>query len=82
MYIGISKRLKVLGGLRIGVGKRLSGTGGLILLCCCAFINLFWYMILGCLWTIYGLGYLVYLPIKAIVNATKRKQEAEESAEV
>lgn len=81
MYIGFSKKLKALGGLRIGFGKRLSGAGGWILLCCCAVLNLFWYMILGCLWLMYGVGYLFYLPIKAIVNVIHKKHIAKRNTE-
>lgn len=82
MFIGFSKKLKVLGGLRIGFGKRLSGAGGWILLFCCAILNLFWDMILGCLWLMYGCAYLFYLPIKAIVNVINKKRIARENSEV
>lgn len=81
MYIGFSKRLKALGGLRIGFGKRVHGAGGWILFFLCAILNLYWYMILGCLWLFYGVGYLFYLPIKAIANVIKRKQIAKKNSE-
>lgn len=82
MYIGFSKKLKALGGLRIGFGKRFSGAGGWILLFCCAVLNLFWYMILGCLWLMYGTYYvLFYLPIKAVVSIIKKKQIAKKNSE-
>lgn len=81
MFVGFSKRLKALGGLRIGFGKRLHGAGGWILFFFCAILNLYWYMILGCLWLFYGVGYLFYLPIKAIANVIKRKQIAKKNSE-
>lgn len=81
MYIGFSKKLKALGGIRIGFGKRLHGAGGWILLCCIAILNLFWYMILGCLWLMYGCGFLVYLPIKAIANVIHKKRIAKKNTE-
>lgn len=67
MYIGFTKRLKALGGLRVGFGKRVSGATGAMLFCLAAIINLCWYMILGCVWLAYGAIWLMFiLPIKAI----------------
>ncbi len=75
MYIGFSKRLVALGGLRIGVGKRLSGATGWIVLIFLGMFYLMWYMMIACLWIFYGFGYLFfYLPFKGIVHLSEKKK--------
>lgn len=80
MYIGFSKKLKALGGLRIGVGKRMSGAGGLIFLIGIGIVYIYWYMFLACLWLIFGCCWLLCLPVNAIVKAVKKKQTAKRNS--
>ena len=60
MYVGFSKKLKRLSGIRIGAGVRIKGFMGLFVLCGIGIANLIWYSILACMWMIYGMFWLMY----------------------
>jgi hypothetical protein len=76
MYIGFSKTLIKLGGIRIGVGKRMKGSTGWIMLLFYGMLQVTWWMIVGTLWMMYGIGWLfVYLPIKGIINLYKKHRK-------
>ena len=82
MYIGFSKRLKRLSGIRIGAGYRISGFMGLFILLGIGMANLMWYSILACMWMLYGMFWLMYQmcvwifykPIKLLVKVIKSKK--------
>lgn len=75
MYIGFSKTLMRWGGIRIGVGTRAKGPMGLLMLLIFGMVQLCWWMIVGMLWLLYGLGYvLIYLPIKAVQKRSKKEE--------
>ena len=76
MYIGFSKTLMRLGGIRIGMGMRKKGTDGLFLLFLFGMIQLCWWMIVGMLWLLYGVGYvLIYLPIQGVKKLLKKDEK-------
>lgn len=75
MYVGFSKKLKALGGMRLHIGGR--GRKGIIMLGIYGILYLYWYMFLACLWMMYGAGYLMfYLPYKGIRAAVRNKKAA------
>lgn len=82
--------MKGLSGVRLHIGKRVSGIGGCMLLLCIGMVNLIWFTILGTLWLMYGVIWLTYkffylcfyLPIKAIIKAVKKRQRAKRDDEV
>ena len=82
MYIGFSKRLKSLSGIRIGAGYRIHGVMGIFILCGIGIANLIWYSILACMWMIYGMFWLMYQmcvwifykPVYYLVKAIKSKK--------
>lgn len=70
MYISIGRRLRGLGNVRIG--HRLKGSGAFVFICIYWLLNFYWFLLLGTLWLMYGMGYvLFYLPIKGIVKLVK-----------
>ena len=76
MYVSIGRSLRNLGKVRICTGFRLRGWSAAIMLFLYAMIYLCWYMLLGTLWLMYGIGYLfVYLPIKGIIKLSKQHKE-------
>lgn len=81
MFISIGRRLRGLGGVRVGI--RMSGSKGCfyvgLFLCINAFIYLFWYTMLATFWLMYGMCYLFfYLPIKGIIKLCKKKKMEKE----
>lgn len=82
MYIGFTTKLKHMSHFRIGAGVRMRGSKGWLLFCLFAILNLYWYMILGCLWMMYGCFLMFYLPIRAIVKTIKKRQIAKKNAMV
>lgn len=85
MYLSIGRRLRGLGKIRIGAGFRMKGWTAAIMIFVYAMVYLCWYMMLGTLWLLYGIGYLfIYLPIKGIVKLcktySKKKQRADAAA--
>lgn len=83
MYLSFGRRLRGLGGFRFGVGVRMKGWTGALMTFMYAMLYLLWYMLLGTLWLIYGLGYVCYyLPAKYLVKYckdSKRKKEIEDA---
>lgn len=74
MYIGFSKTLMRLGGIRIGIGMRKKGAEGLFFLFLFGMVQLCWWMIVGMLWLLYGVGYMfIYLPIKGVKKLLKKE---------
>ncbi len=73
--VGFRKTLFKLGKWRFGIGYSTRGATGIIMLCVFGIFNLMWYMILGCLWIIYGVIWLFFiLPMKAIFKLIKNKK--------
>ena len=71
--VGFHRTLLKMGKWRFGIGFRMKGATGIIMLCIYGMMNLMWYMILGCCWLIYGMCYLMFfLPIRAIYRACKK----------
>ena len=76
MRIGFHKTLLKLGKWRFGIGYSSRGGLAWVVLFIYGFLNLFWYMTLGCLWLCYGMCYLMfYLPIKGIIKLCNRNKE-------
>ena len=76
MYLSFGRTLRGLGKIRIGAGFRMKGPTAWIMLIVYGLLYMCWYMILGTLWLMYGMGYLFfYLPIKGIVKLCKKRQE-------
>ncbi len=76
--VGFYRTLLRMGAFRFGVGYSTRGVTGILMLCMFGIFNLMWYMVLGCLWIIYGVIWLVFvLPVKAIkkIRATKETEE-------
>lgn len=72
MYIGFSKTLVRWGGIRIGVGKRMRGAAGVAMLLIYAMLQFCWWLCVGTLWLLYGVGYVcIYLPVKLIAKAVR-----------
>lgn len=76
------RTLRRWGAFRIGLGFRMKGATGWIMLLCLAMVQMMWYILLGTLWMLYGFGYLFfYLPIKWIcsrVRSSAHKKKAPE----
>lgn len=71
MYISIGRKLKGLGNVR--VCHRLKGSNAFVFLCIYWLLNFYWFLLLGMLWLMYGVGYvLFYLPIKGIIKLVKK----------
>ena len=82
MYLSFGRRLRGLGGVRFGVHKRVSGGAAAVMLFVYCMMYLMWYMLLGTLWLMYGLGYVCYyLPAREIVKFSKKKKREKEVAE-
>ena len=84
MFISFGQKLRGLGKVRVGF--RLNSSKGCFYAClfgCMnAFIYLFWYLMLGVFWLMYGMCYLLfYLPIKGIVKLCKKEQQKKKIAE-
>ena len=76
MYVSFGHKLKSLGGVRIGYNYR--GKKAWYFLLVFGFLQLLWYFMLGSLWLMYGMGYvLFYLPAKGISNLRKKKKIAD-----
>lgn len=76
MYLGFGRRLRTLGGVRLFAGVRLKGATAAFLFFFIAIIRLYWYIMLGMLWMIYGFGYLCfYLPVRGIVSLCKKRKK-------
>lgn len=70
MYISIGRKLKGLGNVR--VCHRLKGSNAFVFLCIYWLLNFYWFLLLGTLWLMYGIGYvLFYLPINGIIKLVK-----------
>ena len=70
------KTLFKLGKWRFGIGYSSKGGKAWIVLFLYSILNLYWWMLIGCLWLCYGMFYLIfYLPIKGIVKLCNRKKE-------
>lgn len=82
MYITIGRKLKGLGNVRIC--HRLKGSSAFVYLCIYWILNFYWFLLLGTLWLMYGMGYvLFYLPIKGIVKLVKgikKQKQIDEAA--
>lgn len=75
MYVSFGHRLRSLGRVRIGAGFRFRGFTGWCLLLVVALLRLYWYILLGVLWMMYGIIYLCFvLPIRGIVRLCKRRK--------
>ena len=78
MYISFGRRLKSLG--RIRFGFRMKGSTAWIFAIFYGMFYLCWYMILACLWLMYGMCYLFfYLPIKLIIKCCKAHKASKET---
>ena len=72
MYISFGKTLRKWSGVRIGAGFRVRGAAGAMLACLLAVVNLWWYLMLGMLWLLYGALWLFWKLIKyCIVKPVK-----------
>lgn len=75
MYVSFGRRLRALGRVRIGAGLRFNGLMGWSLILVVALLRLYWYLMLGMLWMMYGIIYLCFvLPIRGIVRLCKRRK--------
>ena len=81
--VGFHKTLFKLGKWRFGIGYSSRGAAGIIMVCTYAILNLCWYMVVGCLWLVYGFIWLCFvLPIKGIaklVENIKNNQSNQEA---
>ena len=76
MYISFGRKLMGLGRVRFGVGVRTKGSTAWLMLIVYGLLYMCWYMMLGTLWLMYGIGYLFfYLPIKGITKLVKSSKE-------
>lgn len=60
MFVSFHKTLCKLGSVRIGAGVRLKGGAGAMLALLFAVLNLYWYLMLGALWMIFGVMWLMW----------------------
>lgn len=75
MYLSFGRRLRGFGRMRIGAGIRMNGWVAAFMIFIYAMLYMCWYMVLGTLWLMYGLGYVFYyLPIKGIVKLCRRNK--------
>ena len=83
MYLSFGRRLRRLGALRFGVGFRMKVWTAAIMIFLYAMLYMMWYLMLGTLWMLYGIGYLcIYLPVKGITKLSKdihRKKQIEDA---
>lgn len=63
-FVGFSRRLKGMGGLRFGVVHRVSGWELLFIYIGIAFFYMIWYTLIFCGWSIYYMMYGLYLVYK------------------
>lgn len=74
--VGFGRTLVKMGKWHFGIGFKVRGGAGLIALCIFGIMNLMWYMLVGCCWITYGFIWLIFvLPIKILVNSSKRKKQ-------
>lgn len=67
--------MKALGRVKIGAGIRFDGLTGWCMLLVIAMLRLYWYIMLGVLWMMYGFIYLCFvLPIRGIVRLCKKRK--------
>ena len=75
MYVSFGRRLRTLGRVKIGTGLRFKGPLGWCLLLVVALLRLYWYIMLGVFWMMYGIIYLCFiLPIRGIVRLCKKRK--------
>ena len=80
MYISFGHKLRGLGNVRIGY--RMKGSSGCLFLGVYGFLQMVWYIFLGTMWFLYGVGYVCYyLPVKGIVKLCKNKKMASTAQE-
>lgn len=60
MFLSFRKTLCRLGSFRFGAGIRVKGISAVFLVFIFACLNLFWYMMLGVMWMIYGIFWLYW----------------------
>lgn len=76
MYISFGQKLRGLG--RVRFGFRMKGSAAWIMAILYGLVYMCWYLMLGTLWLLYGMGYLFfYLPIKGIVKLSKQNKKEE-----
>jgi hypothetical protein len=75
MFISFGHTLRSLGKIRLGFGFRMRGWTAAIMIFIYAMLYMCWYMVLGMLWLLYGMGYLFfYLPINGIIKYKKNRE--------
>ena len=75
MHVSFGRRLRALGRVRLFAGFRCQGLMGWSLLLVVALVRLYWYLMLGVLWMVYGIIYLCFvLPIRGIVRLCKKRK--------
>ena len=81
VHVGFHKTLLKLGKWRFGIGYRMNGTTGLIMVCVYGIMNLLWYMLLACFWILYGIVWLFFvLPIKGFIKLYKKRDTLNNTA--
>ena len=74
MFLSLSKTLARFGGMRLGLGIRITKKNALIMAFVYLFVLMFqltWYMLVLCFWMVYAVCYGSYWCIKKIVQAIK-----------
>ena len=78
MFLSFSKTIAKVGGVRIGIGTRVSKKNAPYALIGIFFYYLFlmcWYMIIGCFWLMYAMCYGCYWVIKKLILSLKSKKD-------
>jgi hypothetical protein len=74
MFLSIGQRLRGLSHVRFGF--RMNGSTAWIMFIVLVIFYMFWYLMLGSLWLVYGVCYLFfYLPIKGIIKLCKNSNQ-------
>lgn len=75
MYVSFGRRLRALGRVKVGASFRLNGPMGWSLILVVALLRLYWYLMLGVLWMLYGIVYLCFvLPLRGIARLCKKRK--------
>ena len=85
MFIGFSKTIARVGGVRLNMGMRMNKKNAAwfsLLILFIALFKLIWYMLLLCGWLIYAMFYGMYWCIKKIILLCKKNKVSQETHKI
>ena len=80
--VGFHKTLFKLGKWRFGIGYGFHGITGTIVFLFCCLLNAIWYLIIMCIWMMYGIVYVLFILPYRLIKKHKEKKNCENFEEI